>query len=58
MVYWSYTGNIPQNLSSMVSLKVNVFQLRAAYFAAKADLKARRYMHDFSRYYRCGLLPG
>ena len=29
--------------------------LRAAYFAMKADLKARKSMHDFSRSYMSGL---
>ena len=29
--------------------------LRGCFFAIKADLKARRYLHEFSRYYRCSL---
>lgn len=32
--------------------------LRACYFATKADLKARHYMHDLDRYYRCSLSLG
>lgn len=46
-----------KTVSSTVSLS-HFFHLRTAYFAAKADLKARRYMRDFSRYYRCGMFPG
>ena len=32
--------------------------LRACYFATKGDLKARHYMHEFDRYYRCSLSFG
>ena len=32
-----------------------VLYLRGCFFAIKADLKARRYLHEFSRYYRCSL---
>lgn len=32
--------------------------VRGVYFATKADLKARHYMHEFSRYYRCSLSFG
>jgi len=32
--------------------------VRFCYFACKADLKARHYMHEFSRYYRCAMFFG
>ncbi len=32
--------------------------LRFCYFAMKADLKARKYLHEFDRYYRCSLCFG
>lgn len=32
-----------------------VFPCRAAYFATKADLKARKWMQSFRRYYKANL---
>lgn len=37
---------------------VETTSLRGAYFAFKADLKARKWMHSFERYYKAKLHSG
>jgi len=47
------------NVQKIRGLNISNFSigfLRACYFAMKADLKARKYLNEFSRYYLCAKL--